>query len=201
MADDLNANPLRMTRKQMIMFLDIDSGTFDNWMSDLTCPRIEKAGEKNLYHLGDVVRWRIDKEKQDKKQKRAVQSASIDDKKKDDASPIFAIEDKIKVQELRKKTRENDEADGLLVDKKKMEDLFYNLGRAVRENIMSKPQVYGPMLDMKTGFEVTTYLIKEFEKLCNSIAGLEVLKIRDLHDQAIELNDMFIKGYNYAKMG
>jgi phage terminase Nu1 subunit (DNA packaging protein) len=193
---ELTADPHFMTRKQMIQFLDINPETFDNWCKDLNMPRSNtEPDSKQTWHLGDVIRWRILKEKQDKKDKKIKEAlakepgAIIDDKE-------AMLREKILVQDLRKKTIENDEREGLLVNKKQMEDLFFRLGRGVRDNLMSKPQVYGPQLEGLTAFDITTYLRKEFEKLCNSLADLN--HISD-HDYALELHEMFVLGFNYGK--
>lgn len=179
-------DPHEMTRKQVIMFLGIHSETFDSWCNDPSMPRLKIDGKvKDMYRVSDIFKWRLEKEK--KKGKEA------------DGDPESVLKQKIGQQELRKKTRENDEADGLLVDKKKMERLYFDLGKNIRQNIMSKPQVYAPECAGKSSFEIMTYLMKEFERLCNGIAGLEGINFKNDIDEAYEYHEMFMKGYDYAK--
>lgn len=183
-------DPQRMTRQECIRYLDINEETFDNWVEG-KCPKILEEGmKKPLFNLGAVVKWRVDKEK--KKNKVVKTDSAEGEKTVGDIE--FALREKIMRQDLRKKTIDNDEKEGILVDKKQMEDRYFRLGRALRDNLISKDSVWGPQLSMVSGFEASVYLRKEFEKFCNSIADLNLL---DDHTLAIELNDYFNMGMNY----
>lgn len=185
----------KMWRKQIIQAIGVHPETFDHWV-DEGCPVVEGKGQTALYDLGAVFRWRIEKaEKSRKPIKKEKDEAKGDGQLIADKEVI--LRERILVQDLRKKTIENDEREGLLVNKKQMEDLFFRLGRGVRDNLMSKPQIYGPQLEGLSSFEITTYLRKEFEKLCNSLADLN--HISD-HDYALELHEMFMLGFNYGKV-
>lgn len=185
----------KMTRGQMIQALNIHPETFDAWAIK-GAPVEDGEGRSALYDIGKVLEWRVNREKEAKKND--PKNKPPKKEPSDESDPESLLKQKISLQELRKKTRENDEADGLLVNKKEMDNLFFNLGKNLRQNLMSKPPVYGPQCEGKSGFEITNYLLKEFERLLNSISGLEGF-IFDDEAQAYELHEMFIKGYNYGK--
>lgn len=184
-------DPSRMTRQECIRYLDILEETFDGWVVR-NCPKILVEGQKKpLFNLGKVVKWRIEQE-----QKKNKVVPKVDGVEKTIGEVEFELKEKILKQDLRKKTLENDEREGLLVNKKEMEDLFFRMGRALRDNLMSKNTVWGPQLNMVSGFEATTYLRKECEKLCNSLAYLNNISDEDL---AHEYHEYFMLGFNYAK--
>lgn len=190
MSDDIDFR--RMPRKLAIQAIGIHPETFDHWV-DEGCKPVEGKGQTAFYDLAKIFLWRIEKaensRKPIKKQKESKQESGemiLD--------PEVVLREKIMRQDLRKKTLDNDEREGMLVDKKQMEDRYFRLGRALRDNLMSKDSVYGPQLNMVSGFEASVYLRKEFEKFCNSIADLNLL---DDHALALELNDYFNAGMNY----
>lgn len=185
-------DPQRMTRQEMIRYLDINEETFDNWVEG-KCPKIVEDGvKKPLFNLGAVVKWRVDREK---KKNKVVKADGVEGEKT--VGDIeFALREKILKQDLRKKILDNDEREGFLVDKKQTEDRYFRLGRALRDNLMSKDSVWGPSLSMVSGFEASVYLRKEMERFCNSIADLNLLDDEAL---AREFHQYFMAGFNYGK--
>ena len=158
-------DPQRMTRQEMIRYLDINEETFDNWVEG-KCPKILEEGmKKPLFNLGAVVKWRVDKEK---KKNKVVKTDSAEGEKT--AGDIeFALREKILTQDLRKKTLDNDEKEGSLVNKKEHENLSYLLGRTFKETLMSQPAIISPQIEMKSAFEINVFLIKCFQNLCNRL--------------------------------
>lgn len=189
--DEINFR--RMTRKQMIQALNIHPETFDAWISQ-GAPIEEGEGKSAVHDIGRILEWRVERERQSKKNAPKIKI------KKDDGETVDVSDSKLKElilkEDLRKKKIENDEREGLLVNKKEMEDLFFRMGRALRDNLMSKNTVWGPQLNMVSGFEATTYLRKECEKLCNSLAYLNNISDEEL---AHEYHEYFMLGFNYAK--
>jgi len=144
--------------------------------------------------LAKIFLWRIEKAENSRKPIKKQPKENKPESGEMILDPEVILREKIMRQDLRKKTLDNDEREGMLVDKKQMEDRYFRLGRALRDNLMSKDSVYGPQLNMVSGFEASVYLRKEFEKFCNSIADLNLL---DDHTLALELNDYFNAGMNY----
>lgn len=192
--DSLNElNFKRLPRKLAIQAIGIHPETFDHWVNE-GCKPVEGKGQTAYYDLGQIFRWRIEKAENSRK---PIKKEKI---KKDDGETVDVSDSKLKElilkEDLRKKKIENDEREGLLVNKKEMEDLFFRMGRALRDNLMSKNTVWGPQLNMVSGFEATTYLRKECEKLCNSLAYLNNISDEEL---AHEYHEYFMLGFNYAK--
>lgn len=185
----------RMTRKQMIQALNVHPETFDAWISQ-GAPIEEGEGRTALHDIGRILEWRVERERQNKKNSPKIKVKAEEKEENLPPDPEALLKQKIAEQELRKKIRENDLSDGLLVNKKEMEDLFFRMGRALRDNLMSKNTVWGPQLNMVSGFEATTYLRKECEKLCNSLAYLNNISDEEL---AHEYHEYFMLGFNYAK--
>jgi hypothetical protein len=185
----------RLPRNLAIQALGCHPETFDAWVMK-GLPSVEGTGRAAVYDIGKILDWRVEKEKEKKRQE--VKAREKKDKESPGDDQESGMKYKISLQELRKKTRENDEADGHLVDRYATDNLFFNLGKNIRLNLIPKAHVYGPQCEGKTGFEIATFLLKEFEKLCNSISGLEGFNFSE-EALAYEYHEMFMKGFEYAK--
>lgn len=178
-------DPRKLKRKDLLYFIGVTDDTIEAWINN-GCP-VVSDGKNQLFNLPELFKWKILWE-------RGKAKESI--KPNDGTDDIVEAKRKIAIQDLRAKKLENDEREGLLVNKKEMEDLFFRMGRALRDNLMSKNTVWGPQLNMVSGFEATTYLRKECEKLCNSLAYLNNISDEEL---AHEYHEYFMLGFNYAK--
>ncbi len=183
----------RMPRKLAIQAIGIHPETFDHWV-DEGCKPVEGKGQTAFYDLAKIFLWRIEKAENSRKPIKKQPKENKPDSGEMILDPEVILREKIMRQDLRKKTLDNDEREGMLVDKKQMEDRYFRLGRALRDNLMSKDSVYGPQLNMVSGFEASVYLRKEFEKFCNSLSDLNIL---DDHNLALEFNYYFDLGVKY----
>lgn len=183
-----------MPRNLMIQALNIHPETFDSWITQ-GAPIESGKGKTALHDIGKILVWRVEKEKAAKKN--LPKPPKENDKPEQQSDPEVLIKMKTLEQDLRKKIRENDLADGYLCDKKQTEDRYFRLGRALRDNLMSKDSVWGPSLSMVSGFEASVYLRKEMERFCNSIADLNLLDDEAL---AREFHEYFMAGVNYKNV-
>ena len=156
----------RMPRNLMIQALDIHPETFDAWVIQ-GAPIEEGSGRTALHDIGKFLLWRVEKEKASKKNQKKIKVEKETGEMISD--PEVLLREKILVQDLRKKTLDNDEREGSLVNKKEHENLSYLLGRTFKETLMSQPAIISPQIEMKSAFEINVFLIKCFQNLCNRL--------------------------------
>lgn len=158
MAPKETLSPERLNKQKLSYMIGISINSINDWVEAKGCP-CQREGNELIFSLPEVFEWRIKYEKKNIKEANA--------KAKDEAGITKGGLDPVEFERCRKLKLENDEKEGLLVDKKQMENQYFNLGKTIKDNLISKPPIWAPQLEMKSSFEIMTLLRKYIEQFCN----------------------------------